>query len=65
MSELLEIVTKTLSDKQAEDMTIIDMHAVNPFTDYFEIAGSNFEIHTYTFTDVLGKVLARIKGSSG
>lgn len=37
----------------------------NPFTDYFEIAGSNFEIHTYTFTDVLGKVLARIKGSSG
>jgi ribosome-associated protein len=42
MSELLDIVTDTLSKKLARDITVIDMRGVNPFMDYFVIctAGS-------------------------
>lgn len=42
MSELLDIVTKTLNKKLAKDITVIDMRKVNPFMDYFVIctAGS-------------------------
>ena len=41
MSELLDITTKTLSDKLAKDIVIIDMQAVNPYTDYFVICTAN------------------------
>ena len=37
MSELLDIVRKTLDDKQATDIVTIDMRNVNPFTDYFVV----------------------------
>lgn len=38
MSDLLTLVRKTLSDKQAKNIVTIDMKAVSPFTDYFVIA---------------------------
>lgn len=38
MSDLLEIVEKTLSDKLAENIIAIDMTKVSPFTDFFVIA---------------------------
>jgi ribosome-associated protein len=53
MSELLNIVTKTLSDKQAENMTVIDMHAVNPFTDYFVICTAKNTRHAGTLADYI------------
>lgn len=53
MSELLDIVTKTLSDKQAEDMTVIDMKAVNPFTDYFVICTAKNTRHAGTLSDYI------------
>lgn len=37
MSELLNLTEKTLSEKLASDITVIDMRAVNPYTDYFVI----------------------------
>lgn len=37
MSELLNLTVKTLSDKLASDITVIDMRAANPYTDYFVI----------------------------
>jgi ribosome-associated protein len=53
MSELLDIVTKTLSDKQAENMTVIDMHAVNPFADYFVICTAKNTRHAGTLADYI------------
>jgi ribosome-associated protein len=53
MSELLDIVTKTLSEKQAEDMTVIDMKAVNPFTDYFVICTAKNMRHAGTLSDYI------------
>lgn len=40
MSSLLETTLKTLSEKLAEDISVIDMRNVNPFTDYFVIVTS-------------------------
>lgn len=37
MSNLLELTEKTLSDKLAENIVVMDMREVNPFTDYFII----------------------------
>lgn len=37
MSELLEIVEKTLDDKLGENIVCIDMRNANPFNDYFVI----------------------------
>jgi ribosome-associated protein len=53
MSELLDIVTKTLSDKQAQDLTVIDMHAVNPFADYFVICTAKNSRHADTLADYI------------
>lgn len=41
MSELLDVVTKTLSTKLAKDITVIDMRKVNPYMDYFVICTAN------------------------
>ncbi len=42
MSELLDITTKTLSDKLAKNIVVVNMQAATPYTDYFVIctAGS-------------------------
>ena len=38
MSELLDLTVKTLSDKLAKDIVMVDMRAVSPYTDAFVIA---------------------------
>lgn len=35
--DLLEIVIRTLDEKQAEDIVSIDMRSVTPYTDYFVV----------------------------
>ena len=40
-SRLLDIVVKTLDDKLAEDIVVIDFRGVSPFQDYFVIASAN------------------------
>lgn len=37
-SKLLDIVVKTLDEKLAEDIVVIDFREVSPFQDYFVIA---------------------------
>ena len=37
MAELLELTVNKLKEKLAEDITVIDMSEVNPFTDHFVI----------------------------
>lgn len=36
-NKVLDIVTKTLDDKQAKDITVIDFNRENPFYDYFVV----------------------------
>lgn len=63
MSELLDIITNTLADKQAEDLVVIDMHAVNPFTDYFVICTAKNQRHASTLADYIEEAVEK-KGYS-
>ena len=51
MSELLDIVVKTLDEKLGEDIVTIDMTAVSPFTDYFVIATARNVRHAASLAD--------------
>lgn len=37
MSDLLNIVCRTLDEKQAEDIVMIDMRSVNPYSDWYVV----------------------------
>ncbi|NLC96590.1 MAG: ribosome silencing factor [Erysipelotrichaceae bacterium] len=41
MSDLLELVIKELKEKMANDIEVIDLKGISPFTDYFVITSAN------------------------
>ena len=45
MAELLDIVCKTLDEKQAEDIVVIDMRTSNPYSDYYVVCTSRNQRH--------------------
>lgn len=51
MSELLNIVLKTLDDKQAEDIVTIDMRSVNPYSDYYVICTARNSRHAMSLLE--------------
>ena len=51
MAELLEITEKKLEEKLAEDIMVIDMRDVNPFTDYFMIATARNPRHAASLAE--------------
>ncbi len=59
MSQLLEIITKTLSDKQAEKITIIDMRSVNPYSDYYVVCTARNSRHAATLADYVEEAAAK------
>lgn len=53
MSELLELAEHTLSEKLAEDITVINMDGVNPFCDYFIICTARNVRHADSLAESL------------
>ena len=51
MAELLDLAVAKLKEKLAEDITVIDMASVNPFTDYFVIATARNVRHAASLAD--------------
>ncbi len=51
MSEILEMTKKVLDEKLAEDITVIDMREINPFTDYFVICTARNVRHAQSLAD--------------
>lgn len=51
MSELLDLIRKILDDKQAENIKVLDMRGVNPFTDYFVICTAKNLRHANALAD--------------
>ena len=51
MAELLDLTIAKLKEKLAEDITVIDMASVNPFTDYFVIATARNVRHAASLAD--------------
>lgn len=59
MSEILEMTKKVLEEKQAEDITVIDMQEINPFTDYFVICTARNLRHAQSLADYLEEEAAK------
>ena len=59
MSELLDIVLKTLDEKLGEDIVTIDMSAVSPFTDYFVIATARNVRHAQSLAEFVEQEAAK------
>lgn len=59
MAELLEIVEKTLDEKQAENITVIDMRKVTPYTDYFVIATARNVRHAASLAEFVEQAAAK------
>ena len=51
MSELLNLVRKTLDDKLGMDIVTIDMTQVNPFTDYYVITTAKNVRHAQSLAE--------------
>ncbi len=69
----LELVVKTLDDKLAKDIVVIDVRNVNPLCEYFVICTGNNERHLSGIANGLREVamkgegldLKRIEGKTG
>ena len=51
MSDLLQLVEHTLSEKPAEHISVIDMRGINPFTDWFVVATARNLRHADSLAD--------------
>lgn len=59
MSELLELVLKTLDDKLAMNIVTIDMQAVSPFTDFFVLCTAKNVRHVQSLAEFLEQEAAK------
>ena len=57
-ADMARRVVDVLSDRQAEDVVLLDIHEIAPFTDYFVIATAQNQRHMSALLDAFGKELA-------
>jgi ribosome-associated protein len=57
-AEIARRIVDLLSDRQAEDVVMLDIHEVASFTDYFVIATAQNPRHMNALIDAFGKDLA-------
>jgi ribosome-associated protein len=58
-AEIARRVVDLLSDRQAEDVVLLDIHEVASFTDFFVIASAQNERHLRALVDAVNTDLAR------
>jgi ribosome-associated protein len=70
-AEMARRVVDLLTDRQADDVVLLDIHEIAPFTDYFVIATAQNQRHVTALLDAFGKELAnegikslRVEGGS-
>ncbi len=59
MSELLDLVRKSLDEKQAADIVTIDMKKVNPFNDYYVICTARNVRHAQSLAEFVSQEAAK------
>jgi ribosome-associated protein len=57
-SEMARRIVDLLSDRQAEDIVLLDIHEIAYFTDYFVIATAQNQRHAAALIDAFDKELA-------
>lgn len=55
--ESIKIVIETLKDKKVEDLTVLDVTGMVPYTDYFIIGTGNSAPHVQTLADSVAKLI--------
>lgn len=58
-ADLAQRIVDLLSDHQAEDVVLLDISQIAPFTDYFVIASAQNARHLAALIDIFDKDLAR------
>ena len=58
-SDLAQRIVELLSDHQAEDVVLLDISQIAPFTDYFVIASAQNTRHMAALIDIFDTDLAR------
>lgn len=53
MPTLLEVVKRTVLEKQGSDVAVIDMEGTNPFTDYFVITTARNQQHADSIAEAV------------
>ena len=57
--ELVKNVIETLKDKKAENLVVLDVKELVPYTDYFIIATGNSSTHVQTLADSVANLLKK------
>lgn len=55
--ESINIIIETLQDKKAEDLVVLDVTGLVPYTDYFIIVSGNSSTHVQTLADTVAKLI--------
>ncbi|MDD2999031.1 MAG: ribosome silencing factor [Candidatus Riflebacteria bacterium] len=55
--EFLKIVVEALKDKKVEDLKVLDVTGLVPYTDYFIIGTGNSAPHVQTLADTVAKLI--------
>lgn len=55
--EVIKIVVETLKDKKVENLTVLDVTSLVPYTDYFIIGTGNNAPHVQTLADSVAKLI--------
>ena len=57
LPESIKIVVEALKDKKVEDLTVLDVTGLVPYTDYFIIGTGNNAPHVQTLADTVAKLV--------
>jgi len=55
--ESIKIIIETLRDKKVEDLNVLDVTAMVPYTDYLIIGTGNSAPHVQTLADAVAKLI--------
>lgn len=55
--ESIKIVIDTLKDKKVENLVVLDVTGLVPYTDYFIIGSGNSSTHVQTLADSVAKLI--------
>ncbi|KAF1081856.1 MAG: hypothetical protein GQF41_1496 [Candidatus Rifleibacterium amylolyticum] len=55
--ESIKIIIDALKDKKVEDLVVLDLTGLVPYTDYFIIGSGNSSTHVQTLADTVAKLI--------
>jgi ribosome-associated protein len=63
--EKVDLIVRTADDRQARDMTVLDLRGLTLMTDYFFICSGNSSTHIRTIVDKVNEAMKHSAGMPG